>query len=71
LTIGQLFVEELQSPAAARLGSARREGFDHRQQKPQAAFFRDPQQFPVFQITPSHVGSGYDLVLTQRAKAGS
>jgi hypothetical protein len=36
-----------------------------------AAFFRDPQQFPVFQIAPSHLGSGDDLVLAQRAKAGS
>ena len=36
-----------------------------------AGFFRRPQQFAIFQITPSHVGSGDDLVLAQRAKAGS
>jgi hypothetical protein len=34
-------------------------------------FFRGPQQFAVFQFTPSQVGSGDDLMIAERAKAGS
>ena len=36
-----------------------------------AALLRGSQQFAVFQVAPSHVGGGDDLVLTERAEVGS
>jgi hypothetical protein len=36
-----------------------------------AALLRNPQQLAVFQVAPSHIGRGDDLVLTERVKTGS
>ena len=71
MTIGRLFDERVTSPTASGKVLLIEKALIAGNKNLYAAFFRSPQQLTVFQITPSHVRSGDEIVPAEQVKAGS